>query len=576
MLAELRILNLAVIPEAELVLSPGLNVITGETGAGKTILAHAISLLMGARADNRMIRPGADEASVEAVFHVIPGLFGDLAGEFDIPEGEEVIIRRRVSRDGRSRAYLDGRATTLAVLGQVVGRLLAFSAQHEQRQLMMASRQLDILDRFAGRELLDLRQEFTLMFDRRSELSAQLQGLNQDWEAQARESQLLEFQAEEIEAAALETGEEEALTAEHRRLLGAEELRGAAGALGELLSTGDGSQTVIDGMAAALARLERSTGVDADLDAITGRLQAGFYELEEVGRTARDYSAAVASDPGRLREVEERLELIGQLKRKYGATIDEINLFAADCRRRLEMFQDAGEARPRLESELKRLEKEMGEIAGRMSRERGEAAKRLAEATIDHLADLAMPACGFEVRLSPDVARPYGRESGADRVEFFISPNPGMPATALGKTASGGELSRIMLAIKCAVSGEALRTDTTMAMNGQREATSLVFDEIDAGIGGETGLAVGAKLKKLATASQVICITHLAQIACYTDEHFLVIKESSPEGTVTEVERLSERGITQELCRMMGSQPDDPAARSHAESLLERARDGQE
>jgi len=574
MLAELRIKNLAVIPEAELIFSPGLNVITGETGAGKTILAHAISLLMGARADSKMIRPGTDEASVEAVFNVTPGLFGDLAADFDIPEGDEVIIRRRITRDGKSRAFLDGRATTLSVLAQVVGRLLAFSAQHEQRQLMMASRQLDILDQFAGRELIDMREEFSLLYDRRAELSAQLAGLNQDSEAQAREAQLLEFQAGEIEAASLAPAEDEALATEHGRLLGAGELSEAAGELGELLSSGEGQEPLIDRLATALSRLERTGGVDSELDAITERLQAGFYELEEIGRAAREYSASVEKDPERLVEVEERLELINELKRKYGATTGEINAYAADCRQRLELYVDANEARPRLEKELALLDKEMTELSGRMSSERTRAAEGLAEAAMAHLGDLAMPGGGFEARLTSDAAAGFGRESGADRVEFFISPNPGMPATPLSKTASGGELSRIMLAIKCAVAAESRPLE--IPADGDRNAAALVFDEIDAGIGGETGLAVGAKLRSLAAEAQVLCITHLAQIACYGEAHFLVVKESGPEGTVTEVERLSERGITHELCRMMGSQPDDPAALSHAESLLERARDGKD
>lgn len=580
MLAELRISNLAVIPEAELILSPGLNVITGETGAGKTILAHAISLLLGARADSAMIRPGAAEASVEAVFTIRPGLFGDLADEFDVPEGDELIIRRRVSRDGRSRAYLDGRVTTLGVLGQVVGRLLAFSAQHEQRQLMMASRQLDILDRFGGQELLDLREEFSLMFDRRAEISRQLTELEQDSDARAREAELLNFQADEIEAARLEPGEDEALAAEHRRLLGAEELRGASGSLGEILSSasGESQEAVLDRLGAALARLEAAAGTDPGLDDLTERLRASFYELEELGRAAREYNAGVESDPVRWREVDERLELIAQLKRKYGPSEEEITGFAADARRRLSEYGDAAGASSRLEQELAALEEEMLTVAKRMSERRREAAAGLAGATTAHLADLAMPDCEFEARLGRLESGAYGREAGADRLEFFISPNPGMPPTALSRTASGGELSRIMLGIKCAVTGGAARNAAPPPANpgAATDAATLVFDEIDAGIGGETGLAVGAKLSHLAAGSQVICITHLAQIACYAGEHFLVIKESGPEGTVTEVERLPESRIAAELCRMMGSRPDDPAALSHVRSLIARARDGRE
>ena len=320
MLSELHIENLAVISAAELIFHPGFNVITGETGAGKTILAHAISLLLGARADSGMIRPDAAEASVEAVFSLPPGCFADLGGEIDIPEGELLAVRRRISRDGRSRAYVGGRTTTLAVLAELTGRLLSFSAQHEQQRLMMASRQLDILDDYAGQELADLLDEYGILYDRSRELRRQLDAISRDSEAREREAELLGFQVAEIEAAGLVAGEDTALETERRRLLHAQELRDSTAALAAIITGGEGGEGLMDSLSQVMSRLENTAGVDADLDAITARLQKSFFDLEETGRSARDYSEAAQSDPARLAEVEERLDLISQLRRKYGGS----------------------------------------------------------------------------------------------------------------------------------------------------------------------------------------------------------------------------------------------------------------
>lgn len=562
MLSEIRIENLAVISRAELVLSPGLNVITGETGAGKTILAHAISLLLGTRADSGLIRPGADEASVEAIFTCPEGFFADLSAKIDIPEDDELIVRRRVSRDGRSRAYLNGHATTLAVLEKVTGRLLAFSAQHEQRRLMMAARQLDILDDFCGAELSPLLEEYRLLFAQRSELNAQLAELSRGTEAEEREAELLGFQLAEIEAAGLLPGEDGQLEAERRRLLAAQELKEATAGLSAIVSGGEDTESLMDALAQTLSRLENTTGIDPALDELAAALAQNFYDLQELGSRARQYSESVADDPARLTEIEDRLDLLGQLKRKYGAGIDEINAYAAAAGEKLKSLTGEIEGRPLLEQELAAIESELLGLALRMRRLRRDGALRLEEEAGRHLRDLAFQDCGFTIRLAPN----EGEEaqltansltgSGAESAEFLVRLNPGMPAAMLKDTASGGELSRIMLAIKSAVSSS-------------REAATLVFDEIDAGIGGETGGAVGAKLKGLSGGSQIICITHLPQIAAFADENFSVTKlaDSKENTTITQVTRVREDEVIDELCRMMGSRPDDPQARAHAESL---------
>lgn len=578
MLSELHIENLAVIDGAQMFFSPGLNVITGETGAGKTILAHAISLLLGVRADSSLIRPGASEATVEAVFRIPAGCFADLEGEIDIPEGEELAVRRRISRDGRSRAFVGGRTVTLAVLAELTGPLLAFSAQHEQRRMMMASRQLDILDDFAGNELAALLDEYTILYSRRAELATSLNDLGHDFESRQREAELLKFQLAEIEAAELIPGEDTELAAERERLGHARELREASGALGEALAGGDGgadsdgSEGLIDSLSLALSRLENVSGADGDLDGVTGRLQKVFYELEEIGRSAREYSESVQDDPVRLAEIEERLDLIGQLKRKYGEASEETNAgvvvailaYAQRAADRLTELAGGLEGKPALEAELADIETEMIGQATAMSALRRDAALRLQEAAAEHLRDLAFNDCGFEVRLSQVRAEAAGSNinagsltpTGADAAEFLVQLNPGMPATALRETASGGELSRIMLAIKSAVSTS-------------RDTATLVFDEIDAGIGGKTGAAVGAKLKSLSAGTQIICITHLPQIASCADASFRVLKLSEAGKTTTSVEQLEGDARVDELCRMMGSSPEDKKARAHAASLLE-------
>ncbi|MHB8792402.1 MAG: DNA repair protein RecN [Thermoleophilia bacterium] len=571
MLRELHIENLAVIDSADLFFEPGLNVVSGETGAGKTILAHAISLLLGARADSGFIRPGAAEASVEAVFSLPEGCFADLEKEMDIPDGELLAVRRRISRDGKSRAYLSGRTVTLGILGELTGRLLAFSAQHEQQRLMMSSRQLDILDDFTGAELSALLDEYRLLYDHRAEMILRLEDMARDSDAQTREAELLRFQLDEIEAAGLSEDEDGQLEDERRRLIGSRELREASGGLAVVLAGGEGGESLLDTLSQALARLEDTLGVDDGLDEITERLKRCFYELEETGRTARDYSEGVQDDPERLAAIEERLDLIGQLKMKYGrGSIDSsvttasvggpsggvgnILSYAREAGERLSLLTGVAEGRPVLEQEIADADAELLHLSGRITEFRRDAASRLEDEAGRHMRELAFHDCGFEVRLTE--ASPMTR-SGADAVEFYVRLNPGMPAAPLSETASGGEMSRIMLAIKSAVSDN-------------KETATLVFDEIDAGIGGETGSAVGAKLKSLAGNAQIICITHLPQIAACADASFRVVKNSDGNRTATAVERLEGEAVVDELCRMMGSKPEDTNARAHAMALVNK------
>ena len=356
MLSELSIENLAVIESARLELAPGLNVITGETGAGKTILASAIMLLLGGRAGAGMIRPGAAEAAVEAVFRLPEAFFADLAAEIDVPSGSELIVRRRLSRDGGSRAFVGGHAVSLSVLGRLTGRCLKFSAQHEQQRLMMASHQLEILDGFGGPPLLDLREEYGLLYERRAGLVSRLKKAADETEARRREAELLRFQLDEIEAAAPAPDEDGALGRERERLRQADRLRRAGAALASLLGQDGGGEGLVDQLSQAGSQLRQLAGVDDVLDRISEELFQCIYTLEDAGRAARDFSQSIELDPERLAAVEERLELLDGLKRKYGGSLAAVLEYAGSATRDLAAFDGAASGREQLESDLRAVD----------------------------------------------------------------------------------------------------------------------------------------------------------------------------------------------------------------------------
>lgn len=564
MLAELHIENLAVIPDASIEFKPGLNVITGETGAGKTLLAHAISLLLGKRADSSMIRPGAEEAVVEAVFW-IDGDVARIAADVEMAPGEALAVKRKVTRDGRTRAYVGGRGATVSLLRELTAGMLAFSAQHEHRSLMMAGQQLEIVDLYAGRGHIDLRDEYYLLFEQRRDMSERLMEMERDAASRIRERELLEFQAVEIEAANIRPSEDEELVAERKRLLNASDIKETAGSLGQALAGNGESEGIKDALSALLPALREMAGIDPGFEKLAGRLEDCIFELEDLGREAGNYAEGVTVDPERLADVEARLDILDRLKRKYGSSLDEVLGLASAAAAKISAIDDDNRDEQSLREKLKETDAQLVELAFKLRRQRTEAAARLERDTAENLADLAFSDCDFNIAISPvegdsSLAVEDLERTGADSVEFMVRLNPGMPEAPLKDTASGGELSRIMLAIKSAISGES-------------DVATLVFDEIDAGIGGETAIMVGQKLKRLAEASQVICITHLPQIACFADAHFAVTKRSRARDGVTQtvVKPVSGSGIVDELCRMMGSDPSDASARGQAENLLGKA-----
>jgi DNA repair protein RecN (Recombination protein N) len=552
-LEELRVENLLLIERAELRLGAGLNVLTGETGAGKTVLAHALDLLLGGKPRAGIVRPGASEAYVEGVFSLPDDLRSEL-GERIPADAEELVLARRVTAEGRTRAYMNGRSATAADLREVGSRVLSFYGQHEHRKLTLAAAQLEILDGFCGPEHAVRLQEFAGLHARERELVDVLAALRERAGARDRELDLLEWEIQEIELAAPDTAEEDALTLERERLRNLEGLRHAAAAGIEALAPESGDDGAVSAVAAASRALDAVRGVDPALDALAERVEALAVEADDLAHELRRYGEAVDAPPGRLDEVEERLALFERLKRKHGGTVAAVLAHAEACRARRDELAGAEEALEEATAALETVRAELAERATVLRRAREHAAAGLAGAVVEVLEGLAMEGASFEVRLS---ARESYGPSGGDEAEFMIAPNPGVPPGRLRDTASGGELSRVMLAL--------------MSVAAVAGPGTLVFDEVDAGIGGQTARAVGEQLRVLAGGRQVICITHLAQIASMADRHFTIVKDASADPARTTVTLLERGAVVGELVRMLGADDTDAAARRHAKELLKAA-----
>jgi DNA repair protein RecN (Recombination protein N) len=556
MLSELRVENLLLIERAELRLSPGLNVITGETGAGKTMLAQALDLLLGGRPRGPIVRPGAAEAWVEGVWELDPGLAESLADR--LPAGaEEVVLARRVGADGRTRAYLGGRTATVADLREVGAALLAFYGQHEHRRLALASAQLEVLDGICGAEQRARRAAYAEAWGDARAARARLAELREATAGRERELDLLAFELGEIEDADPSEPEQEELRAERGRLRHAAALRGAALAGAEALAP-EAADVGVGGLLAEAGRaLDGAVGVDPELDALAARWRSLALEADDLAGELRRYEERIEAPPGRLEEAEERLALLDRLERKHGGSIAAVLAHAESCRARRDELAGAEEALDGVAAELKGAEARVAALAAALGQARREAAPALAAAVRERLAELAMPGASFEVEVLP---RDEPGPTGADEIEFLVAANPGVPAGPLGDVASGGETSRIMLAL------------LAVAHEGEREdARLLVFDEVDAGVGGVTARAVGAQLRSLAAGRQVLCITHLPQIASVADRHFRIAKDLGSEPARAFVEALDGDAVLAEVVRMLGAGGDDRAAREHARTLLAAA-----
>jgi DNA repair protein RecN (Recombination protein N) len=558
MLAELYVRNLAVIEELRLEFGPGLTVLTGDEGVGKSLVVDALGLLLGGRASGSLIRSGASAATVEAVFWTQPvqSQLAAILQEAGLePEADgRLILTREVQEQGRSVARVNGRSVAVSLLRQLGECLVDIHAQMEHLSLLSPQRQMELVDEYGG--LSELRQCLSRKVSDLREKGRQLSFLC--GEGARRQRDLLEYQVAEIERANPQVGEDEALERECQILQRAHMLKEECHAVHQVLYGDERSAAALSHQ--AISRLRRILTVDPDLRGYLESLESAAVQMEETARDLARYADAVDCSPGRLEFVMERLELLRRLKSKYGPGLPDVFNFAENARKELDALEMEEERRACLEEEYHQLESEAGALAEKLSVARREAARQLAERVNLELADLGMPWARFDVHLRqersadglPACGAKYSfTHHGIDRLEFFASTNPGEPMRPLAEITSGGETCRFMLALKCAL--------------GKADAVpTLVFDEVDIGVGGRSAASMGKKLASLAGDRQVICITHLPQIACFGDRHYRVTKDISSDRAATRVERLDEESRVEELAAMLG--------RSGEEAMLNSAR----
>ncbi len=559
MLRELRIENLLLIERAELLPGEGLSVLTGETGAGKTVLAHSLDLLMGGKARQGIVRPGAPEAWVEGVFD-LPEDWHRADRYRDVRERlpgetEELVLGRRVSASGRTSAFIGGRAASAPELRLITEDLIAFYGQHEHRKLTISSAQLALVDGAGGPGHEQLLQAYRSTYEAHREANIEHEKLTEGDRVRARDLDLHRFELAEIEEAAPRPDEKLELDAERQRLRHAEGLRAAAEGAASVLR-GDGLEDgAAGGVSQAAGLLAGVSGVDDGLDLLIKRVKSLALEIDDAGVELRDYAAGIEADPEALAGIEQRLDLLTRLELKHGGSIDQVLAHAEWCRQKISELEGGESREAELREQVDRLAAELGPAAVALTTSRERAAASLCERVNRDLGELAMEGAALGIEFRP-VADGFG-PGGAETVEFMLSTNPGLEARPLRDTASGGELSRVMLAL---------------AEPGSRDGRTLVFDEIDAGIGGNTASAVGRRLREAASGRQVIAITHLAQVASRADFHFTVSKDSSAEPALASVEQLEGEAVVDEIRRMMGGSSGDEAATRHARELVASGR----
>jgi DNA repair protein RecN (Recombination protein N) len=557
MILELRIKNFAIIDELDLSFSKGFNILTGETGAGKSIILNAVQLLLGDRASEELIRSSEEEASVEALFDIsenreVQGRIQEKGQRLSgVEEGDSLLVRRVILRSGRGKAFINGNLATLGMLSEIGEELLTIYGQHEHQSLQRVDTHIDILDEFG--ELMGLREAFQNLFQRFTSLSQELERIRGEKESREKERELKAFQSREIEKAGIRIGEEEALKEEKRVLAHAKKLTDFANGSEEGLYSTEGS--AIEKVQSVLHQGREMAMIDPSLSPILKNLDGALIQLEEVALALRDYSKRIEVNPGRLEEIENRLEEIDRLKRKYGSTEANILRFKEEADETLKSFTSDEERLSQLEGEIGPLREEITQRAQKLSRERKRVASELKKSVEKELATLGMKKTTFQVRVDDQALS----NKGKDRIEFLISPNIGEEVKPLAKIASGGELSRIMLAMK-----------RILAIIGGRQV--LVFDEVDAGIGGAIAEVVGRKLRELSKHHQVICVTHLPQIACFADRHHSVKKGVKSGRTVTVVDPLEKDARVEEIARMLGGVKVTEKTRAHAQEMMENAK----
>jgi len=557
MLTDLRIKNLALVNDLAIQLGPGYNSITGETGAGKSILIGALGLVLGERADRTLIRDDNDYCSVEAIIDV-----GALGKAFhshlenngiEPCEDSQLLLKRSFSANGGNRQFVNGSQTTLSVLASIGEWLVDIHGPHDHQSLLKAARQLEILDAYGGLE--EQRGEFAALVDQRAVLATQKTELIVDEDAYARELDLLRFQVDEIESAKLRSDEEPELEQAFQRATHSARLAELAAEARQLI---DGGEPSVSDLTSALGRaLQEMAGIDAGAEPLLAEQSSLSEQLGDLGAAMADYAERLNLDPAQMKQVEQRYNLVQTLKRKYGSTLAEVLEFGKKSAKRLVALKGRDEELARLNDEVSRLDLQIQTLGQALSEKRKVTAPKLVKEVEQQLNDLGFLQSRFDVeiidpaelgQLEPGVSR-----TGFDRIEFLFAPNPGEPFKPLKGIASSGEMARVMLALK-----------TVLA--SQDSIPILVFDEVDSNIGGETAGVVGEKMKQIGARRQVLCITHLAPVAASGHRHYLVSKEIVEGRTLTRVAQLDDDSRVEELTRMLGG--GGAAARQHAAELL--------
>ena len=568
MLAELRLENYAVIDNVVIEFAAGLNLLTGETGAGKSILIDALGLLLGDKASSDVIRTGAERAVVAAVFEsegtAARAIEAILETNGLDAENSSLILRREIAPGGKGRVFVNNQPATVAVLKQIAPHLAVIHAQNESIVNFDAAARLDLLDAYAGVELKDV----VAAFGHWRKLRGHIAELEQDEQDRVRLLDLWNFQCREIEEARLRAGsgalEDEQLEAEKRVLANAERIYAAAISAFDLLYEGNGSTS--SSLRAAQKHIEELSRYEPKFQEALAALESARISVEDVGATLRDYAGGIQASPERLAEIEERLALLDRLKRKYGPTLDQVIVFGEDTRRKLSEMENKDQVLLELRGELVVASDDYRKAARNVSRKRSEAGKKLEKMVEAEINDLAMRA-SFRIAVEESEDEAHWTSSGINQVVYRISTNAGETLRPLEQIASGGELSRVMLALKASVEAGMNPAGTSKKKLAVAQRT-LVFDEIDTGIGGSAAEAVGKKLKALSKGNQVLCVTHLPQIATFADHHYLIEKRETSGRAKTTVRQITGEERTEEVARMLSGAKLTETSRKHAEQMI--------
>jgi DNA repair protein RecN (Recombination protein N) len=560
MLVELRAENYAVIDHAIAVFGPGLNLLTGETGAGKSILVDALALLMGGKSSVEVVRHGADKAVVACVFESTPGAETILEENGIDAEGNEIILRREILSSGKGRVFVNNQPATVAVLKQLAPELALVHAQSETLSSFDQAQQRILLDRFGGLST----DAVAAAYARWKEASGKLDAMAQGEQDRLRMVDLWSYQHKEIEAARLAAGEDEALETEKRVLANAEKLYAAAMGAFEQLYEGGASAEV--SLRAAVRNVEELARYDGRFADVAAQLESARALLGDVSGSLRDYAERINASPERLAEIEDRLAALDRLKRKYGKTVAEVIAFGEDVSRKLAEVEDRDEILQALRAELDEAAVAYRAAASALTADRKVAADKLAKLAETQINSLAMTV-RFAIAVKAVEGQAGWTSSGWDEVEYRIATNPGEPLKPLHEIASGGEMSRVMLALKVSVEEDAVKPKSKTAT-----PRTLVFDEIDIGIGGRAAEAVGKKLKALGRGQQVLCVTHLPQIAAFADQHFVVEKREADGRTKMQIRLLDDRARMHEVARMVSGAKVTETSLQHAAQMIAASR----